>query len=75
MKRTVSLVVAALLLASGVISTANAYVAVSVGVGDRPYYVHGPAYYVGPVRYVWIPGHHAWRYHHRVWVHGYYAAR
>lgn len=71
MKRTVSIIAAALLLLGGLVSTANA-VAVSVAIGDRPYYVHGPVYYAGPVRYVWVPGHVVWRHHHRAWVHGYY---
>jgi len=71
MKRKLSLLLAALLCLSGMVSTANA-AAVFISIGDRPYYVHGPYYYVGPVRYVWVPGHHVWRYHHRVWVHGFY---
>ena len=71
MKRAVSIMVAVLLSASAFISTANGAV-VSVSIGDRPYYVHGPGYYAGPVRYVWVPGHVSWRHHHRVWVHGYY---
>lgn len=74
MKHTISVIVAVLLVMSGFVSTANA-VSVSVAIGDRPYYAHGPYYYVGPVRYVWIPGRHAWRHHHRVWVHGFYARR
>jgi hypothetical protein len=51
---------------------ANAIV-VNVEVGDRPYYIHGPGYYVGRVYWVWIPGHWGWRHHHRVWIHGHYA--
>ena len=70
MKRAIAIMAAVLLSASAVVSTANA--AVFVAFGDRPYYVHGPVYYAGPVRYVWVPGHHAWHHHHRVWVHGYY---
>ncbi len=42
---------------------ANAVI-VSVEVGDRPYYVHGPGYYVGRVYWVWIPGHWRWHHHH-----------
>jgi hypothetical protein len=74
MKRKVSLLFAALLFVSGMVSTANA-VAISVSLGDRPYYNHGPYYYVGPTRYVWVPGHHVWRHHHRAWVHGFYVRR
>jgi hypothetical protein len=73
MKRLFALFFAVLLTLGGFASTANA-VAFSVSVGDRPYYAHGPYYYVGPTRYVWVPGHWTWRHHHhvRVWVHGYY---
>jgi hypothetical protein len=75
MKRTISILGAVLLCTSAIVSSAKAAVVVSVG--DRPYYVHGPAYYVGPTQYVWVPGHYAWRHHHhhRVWVHGYYVRR
>ena len=71
MKRTIAVLFAVLLGLSGVVSTANA-VSVSIGIGDRPYYVHGPCYYYGPVRYVWIPGHWVRHHHHYVWIHGYY---
>jgi len=73
MKRVISLLFAVILTLSGIASTANA-VGVFISTGDRPYYVHGPSYYVGPTRYVWVPGHWAWRHHHmtRVWVHGHY---
>jgi len=50
-------------------------VIVNIGVGDRPYYIHGPGYWVGPRYYVWAPGHWAWRHHHRIWIHGYYVVR
>jgi len=73
MKRTISIMAALLLSAAAFApTTTNAAVGVSIAVGDRPYY-HGAYYYSGPVRYVWVPGHHAWRHHHRVWVHGHYA--
>ena len=75
MKRLVSMIAAVLVCAGAVVSTANGAVAVSVAVGDRPYYVHGPYYYAGPVRYAWVPGHFAWRHHHRAWVHGFYVRR
>ena len=71
MKKKLAILLAALLCISGTVSTANA-ITVSVAVGDRGYYVHGPYYYVGPTRYVWVPGHWARRHHHRVWIHGYY---
>ena len=74
MKRTIALLFAVILTLSGFASTANAF-GVFISSGDRPYYSHGPYYYVGPRRYVWAPGHWEWRRHHtvRVWVHGYYA--
>ena len=48
---------------------------VTVEVGDRPYYVHGPGYYVGHTYYVWRPGHWAWRHGQRVWIRGHYVVR
>jgi len=45
---------------------------ISIGVGDRPYYVHGPGYWNGPVYYVWVPGYWEWHHHHKRWHHGYY---
>ncbi len=71
MKSKLAMICAALLCMSGMVPTANA-VAISIAVGDRPYYMHGPYFYVGPARYVWVRGHWAWRHHHRVWIHGYY---
>src|SRR4051812_28598114 len=49
--------------------------AVSVEVGDRPYYTRGPGYYVGRAYYVWRPGHWSHRGGARVWVHGHYVVR
>ena len=48
---------------------------VTVEVGDRPYYVRGPGYYVGRTYYVWRPGHWAARHGQRVWIHGHYVIR
>jgi hypothetical protein len=48
---------------------------VTVEVGDRPYYVRGPGYYVGRTYYVWRPGHWASRHGQRVWIHGHYVVR
>jgi hypothetical protein len=66
----------ALLLAAvlGLSSITNA-ITINIGVNDRPYYIHGPGYWVGGVYWVWIPGHWAWRHHRRVWIHGHYAPR
>jgi hypothetical protein len=48
---------------------------VVVDVGDRPYYVRGPGYYVGRTYYVWKPGHWRVRNGQRVWIHGHYVVR
>ena len=48
---------------------------VTVAVGDRPYYVHGPGYYRGRTYYGWKPGHWASRNGQRVWIPGHYAVR
>jgi len=49
--------------------------AVTVELGDRPYYTRGAGYYVGRTYYVWKPGHWAARHGQRVWVHGHYVVR
>ena len=48
---------------------------VVVEVGDRPYYTHGPGYYVGRTYYVWRPGHWRWVNGRRVWIRGRYVVR
>ena len=48
---------------------------VTVEIGDRPYYTHGPGYYVGRTYYVWRPGHWRWVNGQRVWVRGHYVVR
>ena len=49
--------------------------AVSIEVGDRPYYTRGPGYYVGRTYYVWRPGHWVYSHGRRIWVHGHYVLR
>src|SRR6266704_4964913 len=49
--------------------------AVTVEIGDRPYYTRGPGYYVGRSYYVWRPGHWGWRNGVRFWVRGHYVVR
>ncbi len=73
--RKLALLLAALLCTSGIFATSASAIGVFVEVGDRPYYSHGPGYYVGPAYYVWVPGHWRWHYSHRYWVHGHYARR
>jgi hypothetical protein len=41
---------------------------ISIQLGDRPYYHHGPRYWQGEYEMVWVPGH--MEHHH--WVHGRY---
>jgi hypothetical protein len=41
---------------------------ISIQVGDRPFYNHGPRYWAGDYEMVWAPGHNDG---HR-WVHGQY---
>jgi hypothetical protein len=73
MKKKLVVLLTVLLGVSGV-PFANG-ITVNVEVGDRPYYIHGPGYWVGRVYYVWVPGHWARRHHHRVWIHGHYIVR
>ena len=69
--KKLALLLAAMLCLSGV---ANA-ISISIGIGDQPYYTHGPGYWYGGVYYVWVPGHWEWHHHHKVWIHGYYVVR
>ena len=73
MKTTLGLTLA-VLASLAAVGSAKAVV-INVDVNDRPYYIHGPGYYVGPRYYVWVPGHWGWRHHHRAWIHGYYVVR
>jgi len=41
---------------------------ISIQIGDRPYYSHGPRYWAGDYEMIWVPGHRSG--HH--WVHGHY---
>ena len=41
---------------------------ISISVGDRPYYHHGPQYWAGNYQMIWVPGHR----YHGGWVHGHY---
>ncbi len=75
MKYKLAIALAALLGASALAPTSSQAIGISINVGDQGYYSHGPWYYNNGVRWYWIPGHWAVRHHHRVWVHGHYAAR
>jgi hypothetical protein len=48
---------------------------ISINIGDRPYYGHGPGYWSGRYYYVWAPGHWRWHNNHKYWVHGHYRVR
>ncbi|HEV2841263.1 MAG TPA: hypothetical protein VGW39_08070 [Chthoniobacterales bacterium] len=41
---------------------------ISISIGDRPYYRHGPHYWAGDYQMIWVPGHRSGRH----WVHGRY---
>jgi hypothetical protein len=41
---------------------------ISISIGDRPYYRHGPQYWAGDYQMIWVPGHRLGR----TWVHGRY---
>ena len=41
---------------------------ISIEIGDRPYYSHGPRYWAGGYQMLWIPGHRSAYGHH--WIHG-----
>ncbi|HVF71521.1 MAG TPA: hypothetical protein VM940_07920 [Chthoniobacterales bacterium] len=41
---------------------------ISIEIGDRPYYRHGPRYWAGDYQMIWVPGHRS----RRGWVHGHY---
>ena len=41
---------------------------ISIEIGDRPYYRHGPRYWAGDYQMIWVPGHRSGR----GWVHGHY---
>ena len=75
MKHKLAVLLAALLCAGAFVPKTSQAIGLSIEIGDRPYYNHGPWYYEGRVRWYWVPGHWAWRHHHRVWIHGYYVRR
>jgi hypothetical protein len=59
----------AITAASIILPTALRAQTINVEVGDRPYYTHGPHYWVQDYEMIWVPGH--WDEHH-YWVHGLY---
>ena len=43
---------------------------ISIELGDRPYYSHGPRYWAGDYQMIWVPGHRSES--GRRWIHGHY---
>ena len=43
---------------------------ISIQIGDRPFYNHGPRYWEGDYEMIWVPGHMSRFGHH--WIHGQY---
>ncbi len=59
------------LMVSAVVPMANTYAQhITVEIGDRGYYTHGPEYRRYGHRWVWVPGH--WNRYHTHWIHGHY---
>ena len=40
----------------------------SISIGDRPHYTHGPRYWAGDYEMIWVAGHRS----HGRWIHGHY---
>ncbi len=70
MKKIIITMAAALLGAGLWIHPASAAVAISIGIGDRPYY-DGPAYWESGYEWVFVPGYQSGP----KWVHGHYERR
>jgi hypothetical protein len=75
MKYKLAVLLGALLCAGGIAPATVRAASISIEIGDRPHYRHGPWYWNNGVRWYWVPGH--WRWHHgnKIWVHGHYAPR
>jgi hypothetical protein len=43
---------------------------ISIELGDRPFYSHGPRYWEGDYEMIWVAGH--WSDHGHHWIHGHY---
>jgi hypothetical protein len=77
MKYKLAVLFGAALLCTGAVMapTPAQAIGISIEIGDRPYYRHGPYYWRGGVRWYWVPGHWVHRRGHRYWVHGRYQPR
>ncbi len=74
MKRMVLILLGALFFGGAFIPASHA-ANLTIEIGDRPYYTHGPFYWHRGHRWLWVPGHRAWRHHHCIWIHGHYVRR
>jgi hypothetical protein len=75
MKYKLAVLLSALLCAGALAPMTTQAIGISIDIGDRGYYNHGPWYWNNGVRWYWVPGHWVWRYHRRIWIHGYYVPR
>jgi hypothetical protein len=75
MKYKLAVLLAALICAGGLAPATSDAASITISIGDRPHYVHGPWYWNNGARWYWIPGHWRWRHGHRIWIHGHYAPR
>ena len=71
MKLKMILILGAVLCAGGFVPKSAEAAGIHISIGDRPYY-HGPHYYRGGARFVWVHGHWERRRHGRVWIRGHY---
>jgi hypothetical protein len=62
------LLLVALIAASILVPMAVQAQGISIEIGDRPYYNHGPHYWAGDYQMIWVPGHR----YHGGWTHGHY---
>jgi hypothetical protein len=62
----VAIVAASILIPAAVVEAQG----ISISIGDRPYYSHGPRYWAGDYEMIWVPGHRS-RVSRR-WIHGHY---
>ena len=76
MKHKLALLLGALLCLGAVAAPTPAQaIGISIEIGDRPYYRHGPYYWHRGTRWYWVPGRWVWRHNRKVWIHGHYAPR
>jgi hypothetical protein len=75
MRHKLAVLLAVLLCAGAFAPMTTEAIGISIYVGDRSYYNHGPWYWNNGVRWYWSPGYWAWRHHRRVWIPGRYAPR